>query len=277
MKSPANWLVKLYQPEVESVKWRLLLRFLGLESTPLQDEKELIQVLLHDQPGLIIFDRSLLGEAFTVLESICLQWMERGGGIALTGHAGLWPIPDYFVSRVTDISERDPFTINALLQRFVSTYSRQHPRMETRLPGLYSRAVGNSQICEIMNLSPGGAFIRTTETLPLFGEELQVNVPLIGMQKEIELSSRVIRQVLPNETNNYAQGIGVTFTEEENSQVFRELNNYVRYVLAHDEALDPQVTPFSGCRSRRTEYEEKSFSSRSHKGRERTLAPSHGS
>lgn len=271
MKSPTSWLVKLYQPEVDSVKWRLLLRFLGVESTPLHDEKELTQALLHDQPGLIIFDRALLGEAFVDIESICNQWIERGGGIALTGHNALWPIPGHFLARVTDISERDPFTINALLQRFVSSYSRHHPRLETRLPGLYARAAGNSQICEIMNLSPGGAFIRTTETLPLSGEELLVNVPLIGMRKEIELSSRVVRQVMPNEANNYAQGIGVSFMAEKSSAVFVELNNYVRYVLTHDEALDPQVTPFSGCQSRRNDHATVSLSSRPVKGRERVL------
>lgn len=251
MKSAENWLVKLYQPEAESVKWRFLLSFLGVESTPLQKEKELTLALLHDQPGLIIFDRALFGEAFIAIESVCSQWLERGGGIALTGHAGLWPIPDSFRAKVVDISERDPFIINALLQRFVPTYSRLYPRLGTRLPGLYTRAAGSCQICEILNLSPRGAFIRTTETLPLSGEELRVTVPLIGLRKEIELNVRVVRQILPNETNNYAQGIGVTFIAEEDSAAFMELNNYVRYVVANDEALDPQVTPFSGCNAKR--------------------------
>lgn len=251
MKSAKNWLVKLYQPETESVKWRFLLNSLGIESLPLQNEKELALALLHDQPGLIIFDRPLLGELFTAIEASCNQWLERGGGIALTGHAGLWPLPDAFHAKVVDISERDPFIINAVLQRFVSTYSRQHPRLEMRLPGLYTGTAGHCQICEIMNLSPGGAFIRTTETLPLTGEELQVNVPLIGLHKEIELTSRVVRQILPNEVNNYAQGIGVSFIAEEGSPVFVELNNYVRYVIANDEVLDPHVTtPFSSCSTR---------------------------
>jgi len=273
MKSPTSWLVKLYQPEEESVKWRLLLRFLGVESTPLHEVKELTQVLVHDQPGLIVVDHALLGEAFATIESDCFHWIERGGGIALTGDRGLSPIPDSLLVKVTDISGRDPYTINALLQRYVPTYSRHYPRLETRLPGLYARAAGNSLICEIMNLSPGGAFIRTTETLPSFGEALQVNVPLIGLRKEIELSSRVVRQVLPSEANNYAQGIGVSFMGEENCSVSIELNDYVRYVLAHDEALDPQVTPFSGCQSRRTEGEVKSWPARSLKGRERSLTP----
>lgn len=267
MKSPTRWQVKLYQPEADSVKWRFLLRFLGVESTLLRNEKELRQSLLHDQPGLIIFDRALLGEAFSAIESNCMQWMERDGGIALTGHAGRWPIAASFLARVTDISERDPFTINALLQRFVPTYSRQHPRLETRLPGLYERAAGNSQICQIMNLSPGGAFIRTTETLPLHGEELRVNVPLLGLHKEIELSSRVVRQVLPNEVNNYAQGVGVSFITGENV----ELDNYVRHVLAHDEAFDLQGTPSCDSRSRRNESGEKSLLST--KMYERVLAP----
>lgn len=273
MNSPTIWMVKIYQPEAESVKWRFLLRFLGVESTLLKNEKELSHALVHDQPGMVIFDRALLGEAFAAIEVICSQWLERGGGIALTGQDGHWPLPDPFLAKVTDISERDPFTINALLQRFVPTYSRLHPRLGTRLPGLYERAAGNCQICEIMNLSPGGAFIRTTATLPLSGEELLVYVPLIGMHKEIKLSSRVVRQILPNEANNYTQGIGVSFVVDKNSPIFLELNNYVRYVLAHDETLDPQVTPFSGCRTRRKEFAVKSLMSRSVKGRERSLAP----
>jgi len=274
MKSPNNWLVKLYQPEVDSAKWRLLLSFLGVESTSLQDENMLIQALMHDQAGLIIFDAALLGEAFTAIEANCLHWLERGGGIALTGHAGLWPIPERFLARVTDISERDPFIINALLQRFVPTYSRQHPRLGTRLPGLYTRSTGDCQICEIMNLSPGGAFIRMTETLPSSGEELRVNVPLIGLHKEIELNSRVVSQFFPNEENNYAQGIGVSFIASEvDSPVLADLQNYVRYVLAHDEALEPQVTPFSGCRTRGNNHALNSLSPQSMKMHERVLAP----
>lgn len=273
MKSAKNWLVQLYQPEPESVKWRSLLNFLGVESIPLLNEKELTQTLLHDQPGLIIFDRALFGEAFTAIESVCSQWLERGGGIALTGHAGLWPIPVAFHAKVVDIAERDPFMINALLQRYIPTYSRQHPRLETRLPGLYTRTAGNCQICEIMNLSPGGAFIRTTETLPLFGEELRVNVPLIGLRKEIELTSRVVRQILPNELNNYVQGIGVCFMGAEDSPVFSELNNYMRYVVAHGEGFDSQVTPFSGFNMGRNTQEVKSSPLREVKGSERSLLP----
>lgn len=272
MASPKKWLVKLYQPESDSVKWRFLFSFLGVESTPLRSENDLTQSLLNDPTGLVIFDRNLLGEAFSAIGAICWQWIERGGGIALTGHAGLWPLPASFLARVTDISERDPFTINILLQRFVPTYSRQHPRLGTRLPGLYTRSTGNCQICEIMNLSPGGAFIRMAETLPSSGEELQVNLPLIGLNKEIELSSRVVSQIFPNEENNYAQGIGVRFIAEENSPVFTELNNYVRYVLANDETLDPQITPFSGCRSRKIGHAVKSLTTRTEKGRERLLA-----
>lgn len=272
MKSPTRWQVQLYQPEADSAKWRFLFHFLGVESTLLRNEKELIDALLHDQPGLIILDRALLGEAFSAIESNCIQWMERAGGIALTGQVGLWPIPEPFLARVTDISERDPFTINLLLQRFVPTYSRQHPRLGTRLPGLYTRLNGGCQICEIMNLSPGGAFIRTTETLPSTGEELRVTVPLIGLQKEIEISSRVVSQFLPSEANNYAQGIGVRFIVEDDSPVFDELNSYVRHVLANDAAFDPQVTPSCDSRSRRR-FGVKPLPLSSVKAYERVLAP----
>ena len=251
MKTPNRWAIKLYQPDSDSVNWRFLFNFIGVESFPLRSKRKLLQSLLSDQAGLIVLDRNLLGEAFSDLEPICSQWMERGGGIALTGLAGEWPIPDSFLARVTDISERDPFTINALLQRFVPTYSRQHPRLGNRLPGLYARSTGNYQLCEIMNLNPGGAFIRTTEALPAHGDELRVNIPLIGLQKEIELNGLVVSQLFPSEANNYSQGIGIKFIGEGNPFFFAELNNYVRYVLAHDETLDSQVPPFSENKSKK--------------------------
>lgn len=272
MKFPKNWLVKLYQPEAESVKWRFLFNFLGVESAPLRNEKELTQSLLNDEVGLVIFDHILLGEVFPALEPSCLQWVARGGGIALTGQSGCCQLPASFLAMVTDISERDPFTINALLQRFVPTYSRQHPRLGTRLPGLYTRVTGDCQICEIINLSPGGAFVRTAESLPSTGEDLRITVPLFGLRKELELNGRVVSQILPNEANNFAQGFGVKFIAEENSPVFVELNSYVRYVLANDAALDPQIPSFSGSRSKKIGHDIKSLPLRSAKGQERTLA-----
>ncbi|MBE0502644.1 MAG: PilZ domain-containing protein [Desulfuromonadales bacterium] len=253
------------------MKWRFLFDFLGVASTPLRKEKELVQSLLCDEPGLVVIDRNLLGEAFATIEASCTTWLARGGGMALTGHAGLWPLPAAFLAQVPDISERDPFMINALLHRFVPTYSRLHPRLGTRLPGLYTRSSGHCQICEIMNLSPGGAFIRTTETLPVFGEELQLNVPLIGMNKEIELSSRVVSQFFPNEENNYAQGVGVKFVTEESSPLIVELNNYVRYVLANDEMLVPRISPFVDEGSKKIGHDVKALPSRIEVGKERRL------
>lgn len=272
MKFPNKWSIKLYQPDSDSVNWRFLFNFIGVESFPLRSEKKLRQSLLSDEAGLVVFDRNLLGEAFSALEPLCSQWLERGGGIALTGQAGKWPIPDPFLAKVTDISQRDPFTINALLQRFVPTYSRQHPRLGNRLPGLYTRSTGNCQLCEIMNLNPGGAFIRTTEALPASGEELRVIIPLIGLQKEIELNGLVVSQLFPNEANNFSQGIGIKFIGERNPLVFTELNNYVRYVLAHDETLDPQVTPVSGNKSKKIGHNVKSLAAKTEKRQERPLA-----
>lgn len=271
MRSAKNWLVKLYQPEADSVKWRFLFDFLGVASTPLCKEKELVQSLLCDEPGLVVIDRNLLGEAFATIETSCTTWLARGGGLALTGHAGLWPIPAAFLAQVPDISERDPFIINALLHRFVPTYSRLHPRLGTRLPGLYTRLSGHCQICEIMNLSPGGAFIRTTETLPVFGEELQIIVPLIGMNKEIELIGCVVSQFFPNEENNYSQGVGVKFSAED--PVFVELKNYVRYVLANDVTLVPQISPYIDDRSKKIGHDVKALPTRTgtEAGRERRL------
>lgn len=270
MNSSWKWQIKLYQNEIESVKWRTLFNFLGVDSTLLRNEKELVNSLLNDPVGLIVFDRGLLGRAYSSLAGYCTQWIERGGGIALTGSDEESPIPPSALGTMHDISERDPFQINDLLQRFLPTYSRLHPRLGTRLPGLYSRPSGGSQICEIMNLSPGGAFIRTTEVLPRSGEDLCVNVPLIGLRKELEITSCVVSQVLPVVDNNYIQGIGVKFKSEGNDLAFVDLKNYVRFVIANDEKLYPQITPFSGCRSKGG-HDAKFTSAKHDKGRERVL------
>lgn len=250
METVTNWLVQLYQPDTESAKWRLILRCLGVEATPVRDEVRLSNLLLEGDPGLVIIDRNLLGESFATLGSACSWWIERGGGIALSGKSGLWPLPQTFLETVTDISERDPFVINALLKQYLSGYSRNHPRLEIRLPGLFALGQGSgSQICEIMNLSPGGAFIRTIHALPEHGAELLVSIPLMGMRKEVELAGSVIRHVTPCEENNFLQGIGISFDAKKVEPILADLNGYVRYVIASDEALSPQITPFSGHRA----------------------------
>lgn len=271
MRYPDNWLVKLYQPEADSVKWRFLFNFLGIDSLPLRNERDLTHSLLKDETGLVIFDHGLLGEAFQRIESTCDQWIERGGGIAVSGHNGCSSLPAEFLARITDITERDPFTINALLQRYIPTYSRQHPRLGTRLPGLFSRVTSSGQICEIINLSPGGAFIRTTESLPSCGEELLLVVPLLGLRKEVELECSVVSRILPSEFNNYIQGIGVRFTAEEGSPALAELNIFVRYVLANDAVLNPRISPLNDSSSKKIGHDIKTVPMRTVKGRERML------
>lgn len=265
MRPPENLFVKLYQPEADSVKWRFLFNFLGVESWPLRNEKELTSALLNDGAGLVIFDRNLLHSVISAIGPLCSQWIERGGGVALTGEPGSSPLPLPFLAGVADITERDPFTINALLQRFVPTYSRRYPRLDTRLPGLYSCASGPSRICEIINLSLGGAYLRTVDVLPAPGEELQLIVPLFGLHKEIELSCCVVSQALPHEANNYDQGIGVRFIVDEDSAAFVELSNFVRYVLDHDGSLDPGSFLFSDSRSKKIGHDVKSLPLRSEK------------
>jgi len=97
------------------------------------------------------------------------------------------------------------------MQKILQSCPRRHLRMQVQLPGVIFRRQGCS-FGDILSLGTGGAFIKTGCKDIRKGEPIEVVVPLMGMKKELELSSEVVYQVSPTPENNYQQGVGVRFT-----------------------------------------------------------------
>lgn len=165
------------------------------------------------------------------------HWTASGGVVVLT-HAERLGVVE-FPFEVFD-ETLGPLALHELSRRHLQSYSRHHPRIDTRLPGLY---VVREQFhfCEILNLGPGGAFVKTGGILPSPGDRVEIHVPLLGMHKELELPCRVVYQVLPGEQNNYLQGVGVAFDLAGERDVNLELlSDYVSNSLS-----DPNQTSFA--------------------------------
>lgn len=234
------WYVQTWQPEDERAKWRAIFRRLGVDTLLLADEQRTADLLCHGPAGLAVLDRQLLAAARDRLLAACEWWIDRGGGIALTGAATDLVLPARLQETMTDISGRDPILINALLQQHLPAYTRRQPRLETRLPGIYSLD-GATHICEITSIGPGGAFLRTAMRLPVFGSVLRLIIPLLGLRREIEVEAEVVRQVTPSDLNNFQQGIGVAFRCEQ-ALPFSLLAEYLQTILNSDSDLLESTT-----------------------------------
>lgn len=173
-------------------------------------------------PDLLLIDGELLaGAAQKALDG--LARMARGGcPLVVLGDGAPPPLPFVYDRLPTRV---DLEALQQLLQRRVANYSRQHPRVETNLPGLYASG-DYSQFCEIVNLSAGGAYIKLGSPLAPGLEEVRLYIPLLGMKKELELLSEVVFQTRPSEENNYQQGAGIRFRIED-EETARQLEDYL--------------------------------------------------
>lgn len=97
----------------------------------------------------------------------------------------------------------------------VQTYLERHPRRNLRLtvalPGMVCQGE-RSNLAEVISISRQGVFIKTNFQLG-DDETLRVILPLIGMNKELDLESKVIYRMEPSLLNNYRQGVGIEFTD----------------------------------------------------------------
>ena len=103
----------------------------------------------------------------------------------------------------------DVFKLFELVQKTLEKIPRKNIRLNVRLPSMYYHGDAPC-IAEIVSLSSEGIFIRTGSRIEGL-EEVQIVLPLIGMQTEIELEGRIVYRVDPNQDNNYVQGMGIEF------------------------------------------------------------------
>lgn len=205
VKKPA---VLLYLHTTGDVRISQAMQLLGFRVEVCTCEKELL-VGLRSSSGfdLLILDGRNLSALHSDTRKAISHWTAVGGVVTLTGTEGLGAVE--FPFEVLD-DPLEPLALHELSRRHLRNYSRNHPRIDTRLPGLYV-VKDQFHFCEILNLGPGGAFVKTGGTLPATADLVEIHVPLLGMHKELELACRVVYQVLPAEHNNYLQGIGVSF------------------------------------------------------------------
>lgn len=98
--------------------------------------------------------------------------------------------------------------------------------IDTQLPALFSFKKHDFHICEVLNLSMGGARIKTSKLPPPVGEDVYVHIALIGLRKEVEFCAKIVRHIVPNEENEYQHGFCVEITETSRTFV-KELKNYM--------------------------------------------------
>ena len=103
----------------------------------------------------------------------------------------------------------DVFKLFELVQKTLEKIPRKNIRLNVQLPSMYYHGDAPC-IAEIVSLSSEGIFIRTGSRIEGL-EEVQIVLPLIGMQTEIELEGRIVYRVDPNQDNNYVQGMGIEF------------------------------------------------------------------
>lgn len=216
--------VHLFQPDSEGDQWRKMLLRLGFEPKVHAGVDSLFALCQRRKSEVLLADRSLLSAVWTAaLERALCLWTTQVGTVALTGPAVALNLP----FAVEDLGETcDPLVLNDVFLRCLPDYSRQYPRMETRLPGLLWLAK-DSYCCDILSIGRGGAFLKTGVTLPPLGTQILLHVALLGMRKELEFKADVVRHVIPCECNNYLQGFGVRFADADGDRL-EDLCNYLK-------------------------------------------------
>lgn len=145
--------------------------------------------------------------------------------------AGSAEIPDSVSENVVELPN-DLLVLFRFLQENLAMFKRKHLRLRISLPGIYFHGEG-CHVAEIMSLGTGGAFIKTGLHHLERDDLIKIGIPLLGMNRELEIEGRVIYHIEPNEENNYLQGVGVRFTRPETDTV-TIVEDYIRYFLQEE-------------------------------------------
>jgi hypothetical protein len=130
----------------------------------------------------------------------------------------------------------DFFSLFSLIQKHLEKHPRQNLRLDLHLPGMICTGE-TCHLAEVLSLSTNGMFVKTGFRAAAEAQ-LRVVIPLMGMQKELELDGRILYRVDPGPDNNYFQGIGIEFAEllEESRQA---LQTYLTHRFIGDLAARP--------------------------------------
>lgn len=124
--------------------------------------------------------------------------------------------------------------LHEYFREHLERYSRQHLRLAVDLPGLLCLGE-SSHFAQIVNLGTGGAFVKTG--LPHLDKDdvVEMTIPLIGQNAELEVRGRVVYRVRPGQENNYFQGAGISFAQPDDASI-RLVRNYLASTLTEKAA-----------------------------------------
>lgn len=207
------------------------IRHWGYRVTASSRSDSFLTLLREIEPDLLIVGSAWLGDKQSALYE-CVADHVVGRALPLLTLAGAAkteiPLPHEELPTPLDI-----FALYPLIQRHLEKIPRRHPRLSLQIPGLVCRGE-NRELAEVVSLSRQGLFIKTPLRMRE-GEQLQLILPLVGMRKELEISSQVLYCIHPGPDNNYLQGFGLGFVEPDpehleiletyiESRIFGEVN-----------------------------------------------------
>lgn len=191
----------------------LIVKHWGYRLTASIRPEPLIELLESTPTDLLIFGPSMLLDPDAPLTRLVRKKIvEQRCPVIVIGEVGVTdPLqePHDYIDAPVDI-----FDLFALVQKYLEKYPRKNLRLAVRLPGLI-RSGSASHLAEVLSLSREGLFIKSGFLLEK-GAEVIINLPLLGMKKELELVGTVLYRVHPGPENNYLQGLGVGFEPSRN-------------------------------------------------------------
>jgi len=125
----------------------------------------------------------------------------------------------------------DIFHLFSLVQEKLEDIPRRNIRLRVQLPGLYFSG-DKSSIAEVLSLSTAGLFLKTGVRFDQV-DSVSLILPLIGMHKELEVTGRIAYRVEPGPENNYLQGMGIEFTDLDETKT-ATLERYIEGLLYNE-------------------------------------------
>ncbi len=183
---------------------------------------EQIRILLQEtSPNLLLLGAGLLDEKDPTIRKAVTKLVNTGNCPLIVlneeGVKDTISVPHDLLNVPLEL-----FSLFELVQRHMERFPRKNLRLTVKLPGMFSSG-SNTYLAEVLSLSVEGLMIKTSFRMEK-DSPLTVCIPLVGMNKELELEVRVLYSVNPGPENNYMQGAGIGFVNltQETSQALEE-------------------------------------------------------
>ncbi len=199
----------------------VILKNWGYRALTTSDQVEFIELLEELDPELLLVGPTMLSE-----KKVANNIDSRTSTLILIEDAQVKPLKSQAADKLA--YPIDIFKLFELVQKYLEKVPRKNIRLNVQLPSMYYH--GDSPcIAEIVSLSSEGIFIRTGSRIEGL-DQVQIVLPLIGMQTEIELEGRIVYRVDPSQDNNYVQGMGIEFQNME-PETGKMLQQFVESLL----------------------------------------------